>query len=66
LRKATVQWCGDAIGSLAPGERVVVAAADPLEALLGVLACWHHGLVAVCVNPALTAPEQEKASMASA
>lgn len=44
---------------LAPADRVVVGEADPLDAMLALFACWTRGLVAVCVNPGLAAPEQD-------
>lgn len=44
---------------LAHGDRVVVGHADPLDFLVSLLACWQAGLVAVGVNPKLSALEQD-------
>ncbi len=43
---------------LGPGARIVVGDADPLDAVIAMLAAWSAGLVAVAVNPALAADEQ--------
>ena len=44
---------------LTHGDRVVVGHADPLDFLVSLLACWQAGLVAVGVNPKLSALEQD-------
>lgn len=59
LSGAASAWRIEQLSRLAAGDRVVVAEADPLDALVALFACWQRGLVAVCVNPGLAAPEQE-------
>ncbi len=44
---------------LAHGDRVVVGHADPLDFLVSLFAAWQAGLVAVGVNPKLSALEQD-------
>ena len=44
---------------IAHGGRVVVAHADPLDFLVSLFAAWQAGLVAVGVNPKLSAVEQD-------
>ncbi|PWW01719.1 fatty-acyl-CoA synthase [Hoeflea marina] len=41
------------------GDRVIVAEANPLQYLVSILACWAGGHVAVAVNPAISAHEQQ-------
>jgi acyl-CoA synthetase (AMP-forming)/AMP-acid ligase II len=44
---------------IAHGGRVVIGHADPLDFLVSMFACWQAGLVAVGVNPRLSAFEQD-------
>lgn len=44
---------------LAHGDRVAVGHADPLDFVVSLLAAWQSGLVAVGVNPKLSAFEQD-------
>lgn len=44
---------------LAHGDRIVVGHADPLDFLIALFAAWQAGLVAVGVNPKLSALEQD-------
>ena len=37
----------------ARGDRIVIAARDPLQIVVDLFACWQAGLVAVLVNPRL-------------
>ena len=44
---------------LAHGDRIVVGHSDPLDFLIALFAAWQAGLVAVGVNPKLSALEQD-------
>ncbi|MBK8085302.1 MAG: acyl--CoA ligase [Devosia sp.] len=59
IRAAVAQRAREFSGlGLASGERIVVGDAEPLDAVVAILAAWSAGLVAVAVNPSLAADEQ--------
>jgi len=60
LRSAAIAEAQELAGlGLAHGDRVVIGHADPLDFLVSLLAAWQAGLIAVGVNPKLSALEQD-------
>ncbi len=49
----------------ARGDRIVIAARDPLQIVVDLFACWQAGLVAVLVNPAIVAGERQRVTQAT-
>ncbi len=59
LRSVVARRRGALADGLAPGDRIVIGEADPLDFLVALFAAWSSGLVAVGVNPGLAPAEQQ-------